>query len=114
MPLVHGLGQSVANAGTDPDQGGLLDPHLGCDLIGGAETDPSDVPGQTVGVLADHPHGIVAIGLVDPHGETEIRAGDDSKSQPRAIERGIPARLAAGDRVTLDPPVGHADRHLLP
>ena len=68
MPLVHRLGQRVADAGTDPDQRRLLDPDLGRDLIRGAEPDAADVPGQTVGVLADHPHGIVAIGLVDPHG----------------------------------------------
>ena len=68
MPLVHRLGQRVADAGTDPDQRRILDPDLGRDLIRSAETDATDVPGQTVGVLADHPHGFVAIGLVDPHG----------------------------------------------
>jgi hypothetical protein len=67
MSLVHGLGQRVADAGTDPYQGGLLDPDLGRDLVRGAEPDSADVPGQTVRVLADHPHGIIAIGLVDPH-----------------------------------------------
>ena len=67
MALIHRLGQRVADAGTDPDQRRLLDPDLGRDLIRGAEPDPADVPGQTVGILADHPHGIAAIGLVDPH-----------------------------------------------
>ena len=68
MTLIHGLSERVADPGTDPDQRRLLDPDLGCDLVGGTEPDPTDVPRQTVRVLTDHPHGIVAIGLVDPHG----------------------------------------------
>ena len=67
MPLIHRLGQRVAEAGTNPHQRGLLDPDLGRDLIRGPEPDAADVPGQTVGVLGDHPHGVVAVGLVDPH-----------------------------------------------
>ena len=67
MPLVHGLGQRVADPGTDPDQCGLLDPDLGRDLIRSPEPDPADIPRQAVRILADHPHCIVAIGLVDPH-----------------------------------------------
>ena len=67
MSLVHSLGQRVADAGTDPDQGGLLDPDLGRDLICGPEPDPADIPRQAIRVLADHPNRIVAIGLVDPH-----------------------------------------------
>jgi len=45
--------------------------------------------------------------------ETEIQRGD-GKPQPRATEWGIPARLAASDRVSLDRPVGDAGRRLLP
>ena len=67
MALIHRLGQRVADAGPDPDQRRLLDPELGRDLIGGAEADAADVAGQAVGVLADHLHGVGAVGLVDPH-----------------------------------------------
>src|SRR3954452_25545238 len=74
MTLTHRLGQRVADAGTDPDQSGLLNPDLGRDLIRSAEPDATDVPGQTVRILADHPHGIVAIGLVDPHGSRGTNA----------------------------------------
>ena len=74
MTLVHRLGQRVTDAGTNPGQSRLLDPDLGRDLIRGAEPDPADVPGQTVGVLADHPHGVVPIGLVDSHGPRRTNA----------------------------------------
>jgi hypothetical protein len=39
----------------------------GGDGIGGAEADAADVARQAVGVLRHHLHGVVAIGLEDPH-----------------------------------------------
>ena len=67
MPLAHRLGQCVADAGTDPDQGCLLDPDLCGDLIRGPKSDPANVLGQAVGVLTDDPYGLIAVGLVDPY-----------------------------------------------
>jgi hypothetical protein len=68
VALVHRLSQRKADAGADPNQRRFLDADLGRDLIGGAEPDATDVSGQAVGIFADHPHRVVAVGLVDPHG----------------------------------------------
>ena len=43
MPFVHRFGERVRDAGAHADQRGLLDAQLGCDLIGGAEADATDV-----------------------------------------------------------------------
>jgi hypothetical protein len=56
------------NAGADPNQRRFLDAALGRDLIGGVELYATDVAGQAVRIFADHPHRVVAVGLVDPHG----------------------------------------------
>jgi hypothetical protein len=67
MSLAHRLGQRVADPGTDPHQGSLLDPDPHGDLVRGQKSDPTDIPRQTIRVVADHPHGFAAIGLVDPY-----------------------------------------------
>ena len=67
MSLLHRLGQRVADPGADPHHGGLLDPELRRDLVGGAEADAADVARQPVGVVADHLHRVAAVGLVDAH-----------------------------------------------
>ena len=68
MAFVHRLGQSVADAGANPDHRRLLDAKLCRDLVRGAEADAADVACQAVRVLADHLHGSGAVGLVDAHG----------------------------------------------
>src|SRR5438105_1016138 len=63
MAVIHRLGERVADAGTDPDHGGLLDAEPGGNLIGGAKPDAPDVTCQPVGIFADYPNGIGPIGL---------------------------------------------------
>ena len=53
VPLIHRLRQCKRNAGADADQGGLLDPELGSDLIRGPKADPADVARETVRILGD-------------------------------------------------------------
>ena len=67
MPLVHGLGQGVADPRPDTDQRRPLDPELVGDPVSGQEADAADVPRQPIRVLTDQLNGIVAVGLVDPH-----------------------------------------------
>src|SRR5271166_2434938 len=67
MPFVHRLRERVGDPGAHADQRRLLDTELGCDLIGGAETDAADVAGQAIGVLRDELHRVGAVGLVDTH-----------------------------------------------
>src|SRR5437763_8495809 len=68
MPVVHGLGERIGNAGPDPDQRRLLDAELGRNLIGGDKADPPNVASQAVRVLGDQLNGIGSVGLVDPYG----------------------------------------------
>src|SRR5437763_16445189 len=68
MPVVHGLGERIGNAGPDPDQRRLLDAELGRNLIGGDKADPPDIASQAVRVLGDQLNGIGSVGLVDPYG----------------------------------------------
>ena len=67
MALVHRFGQCVADARADPDHGRLLyaEPHR--DRIGRHEADAADVPGEPVGVLRHHLHGVDAVGPEYPH-----------------------------------------------
>src|SRR5438309_4985145 len=67
MPFVHRLGERVGDAGTYADQRSLLDAELRRDLVGGAEADAADVPGQPVRVLRDELDCLGAVGLVDAH-----------------------------------------------
>jgi hypothetical protein len=67
MALVHCFGQRVGYAGAQPDHGGLFNAELHCDRVGALETGPSDVPGEPIGVLGHHLHGVCAVGLEDAH-----------------------------------------------
>src|SRR6516225_11438846 len=67
MTFVHRLRECVGNAGTHANKRGRLDTKLGRDLVGGAEADAADVPGQPIRVLRDDLNGIGPIGLVDAH-----------------------------------------------
>src|SRR5262249_61228398 len=51
MPLVHGLGERVRDAGPDPDQRRLLDAELRRYLIGRHKPDAADIASQAVWVL---------------------------------------------------------------
>ena len=67
MAIVHGFGQSVGDAGSDPDHGRFLDAELHGDSIGGLEPDPTDVASQPVWVLGHYLNGIGSVGFVDAH-----------------------------------------------
>ena len=67
MPLAAGLQQGVIDAGPQADHRRGFDAEAGGDRIGGAEADAADVAGQAIGVLRHHLHGVVAVGLEDPH-----------------------------------------------
>src|SRR5262249_3284551 len=67
MPLVHGLGERVGDAGPNSDQRRLLDAELGRNLIGRDKSDAADIASQAVRVLRDQLNGIRTVGLVDPH-----------------------------------------------
>ena len=67
MTLVHGFGQRVADAGSDPDHGVFRDADLGRDLVGGLEANAPNVAREPVGVLADDRDRLGPIGFVDPH-----------------------------------------------
>src|SRR6516162_6268069 len=43
MAIVHRLGERVGDAGAHANKRGLLDAQLGCDLVGGAKADATDV-----------------------------------------------------------------------
>jgi hypothetical protein len=43
MAIVHRLGERVGDAGAHANKRGLLDAELGCDLVGGAKADATDV-----------------------------------------------------------------------
>ena len=65
MTFVHGLRKGVRNAGTDADQGGLLDAELRRDLVGRAEANAADVASQPVRIFRDHSDGVGTVRLVD-------------------------------------------------
>jgi hypothetical protein len=67
MPLLHRLGERVADASPDPDHRRRRDAEPHRDRIRRLEADAADVAGQPVGVLRHDLHGIGAIGLEDPH-----------------------------------------------
>ena len=67
MPIVHGLGQRMADACTDPDHGRLVDAEPHRDGVGGLEADAADVAGQPIGILRHHLHRVGAVGLEDAH-----------------------------------------------
>jgi hypothetical protein len=100
VPVIHRFSQRKADAGADPHKRRFLDADLGSDLISGAEPDTADVSGQTVGIFADHPHGVIAVGLVDPH-----RSG-------RADAVGVQEQHDLADHFLLRPPGDDAGRSL--
>ncbi len=67
MPLVHGLGQRIRDAGAHPDHRHFFDSELHRDGVGGFEADAADVTRQAIWVLRHDLHGISAVGLVDAH-----------------------------------------------
>ena len=67
MTVAHGFSQRIRDPGADADHGRLLDPEFLGDQIGRPEPDASDVPRQSIWVLAHHLHGIGAVGLEDAH-----------------------------------------------
>src|SRR5215469_11440554 len=67
-PLVSGTWARRNNPlGVRNDPRPLFDAEFGCDLVGRAEADATDVAGQAVRVFRNQPDGIGAIGLVDAH-----------------------------------------------
>ena len=50
-------------------QGVAWDPHPQGDTVGGLEADAEDLQGETVGILLDHPEGLVLVGVVDARRE---------------------------------------------
>ncbi len=76
MALSAGLQQGMADPGPQADHRLGLDAQPCGDRIGGAEADAADVARQAVGVLGHHLHGVLAVGLEDPHrpGRTDAMA----------------------------------------
>ena len=66
MSLVHGLGQRVGDARAHPHHGGLLDPELHGNIVGGLEADATDIACQAIRVLGHDLDGVAAIGLEYP------------------------------------------------
>src|SRR5262249_53277635 len=67
MTVVHRLSERKRDAGAHADQRGLFDTELGCDLVGGAKADATDVAREAVWIFRDQSNRIDAIGLVDAH-----------------------------------------------
>ena len=67
MALVHGLREGIGNSSADPDHGGLLDPELHRDGVGGLEANAADVARKPVRVLGHDLDGVAAVGLEDAH-----------------------------------------------
>src|SRR5215467_8564566 len=67
MTVVHRLSERKRDAGAHADQRDLFDTELGCDLVGGAKADATDVAREAVWVFRDQSNRIDAIGLVDAH-----------------------------------------------
>src|SRR5262249_18925448 len=64
---VHRLSERKGDAGAHADQCGLFDAEFGCDLVGRAKADATDVAREAVRVFRDQSNRIDAIGLVDAH-----------------------------------------------
>ncbi len=67
MPLIHGLGQRIGNAGAHADHRRLFDAELHGDGVGGLEADAPDIARQPIGVLGHDLDGVGTIGLENPH-----------------------------------------------
>ena len=80
VTLVHRLGQGVRYSGAQSDHGGLFDAEPHRDRIGALETDASDIPGKSIGVLGHDLHGVRAVGLEDanrPRGADPVAVKED-------------------------------------
>ena len=80
MTLIHRLSQRVRYPGAQSDHGGLFDAELHCDCVGAFETNPSDVPGKSIGVLRHDLYGVRAVGLEDanrPRGSDPMAVQED-------------------------------------
>ena len=67
MAVAHRLGERIGDPRAHPDHGGLLDPELFRDHVGGAEPDAADIARQPVRVFAHDLDRIGAVGLEDAH-----------------------------------------------
>jgi hypothetical protein len=67
VPVIHRLGQRVADTGTGADHRRLLDAELPGDQIGALEADAADVAGEPVRVLGHDANGVGAVGLENAH-----------------------------------------------
>src|SRR5262252_4707726 len=67
MAFIHCLGQSVGDAGPNPDHRGFLDAQLHGDGVSRLEADAPDIARQPIRVLRHHLHSIGAIGFEDTH-----------------------------------------------
>src|SRR5258708_21940315 len=67
MAFIHRLGQSIGDAGPNPDHCGLLDAESHGDGVRRLEADAADIARQPIRVLRHHLDSIGAIGLEDAH-----------------------------------------------
>ena len=65
VPVGRGLLEHVAHACLGPTVRLAPDPQGSGQLVGRQETDPPDIEGQAIGILADQRHGVRAVALVD-------------------------------------------------
>ena len=66
VPLGHGFGQDMRQAGPDPQQRVPGDAEGGGDPVGGQEADATHVAGEPVRVLGDQADRVAAVEPVDP------------------------------------------------
>src|SRR5258708_7661066 len=65
MAFIHRLGQSIGDAGPNPDHCGLFDAELHGDGVRRLEADAADIARQPIRVLRHHLDSIGAIGFED-------------------------------------------------
>src|SRR5262245_36821419 len=67
MAFIHRLGQSVGDAGPNPDHCGLLDAEPHGDGVRRLEANAADIARQPIRVLRHHLDSVGAIGFEDTH-----------------------------------------------
>ena len=68
MPLLGCLFEHVEHPGLHSPGRVVGLAHLAGDLVGGAEADPGDLPGEAVGIGSEHVDRLRAVGLEEPEG----------------------------------------------